>query len=414
MEKKLCKSPQEVIEMVAANVWFAKKYIDDVQFSPEDAARTGINFLKEVIEVAVAEGATTINIPDTVGYSVGREFPDIIGEVKNLLKLESREAVISVHCHNDLGLAVSNTLAGIQAGARQAECCVMGLGERAGNAQLEAVVMAVKTRQDQFSVYTDIDTTKLFKTATLVSFVIGKPISDTLSIVGKNALSHGAGIHQQGVIKDSLTYEIMKPETVGWEGDSLPLVKHSGRKALEERLSVIGYRLSAENLNYFFEKFKLLADHKPCVYNEDLHLLMQECFVEKMADKDKLVKLKRVDYHRVDNTLSATVVLSQNNNLFEASGNGDGPIAAVANAIFKALEGPSFQLGNISMKRFNISKSGGGTEAMGLVNIEIENDTGVAYGRGSDTDVIVAFAKTMVSAINHLLQTPIQENNNDS
>jgi len=194
MEKKLRKSPQEVVEMVASNVWFAKKYIDDVQFSPEDATRTGINFLKEVIEAAIAEGATTINIPDTVGYSVDREFPDIIGEVNNLLKLKNSDAVISVHCHNDLGLAVSNTLAGIKAGARQAECCVMGLGERAGNAQLEAVVMAIKTRQDRFNVYTDIDTTKLFKTASLVSSVIGKPISDTLPVVGGNTFSHGKEI----------------------------------------------------------------------------------------------------------------------------------------------------------------------------------------------------------------------------
>lgn len=411
IEMKLRKSPQQIIDMVATHVQMAKRNTQDVQFSPEDAARTGIDFLKQVVCAAIDAGATTINIPDTVGYSVCGEFPCIVSEIKTLLEQKGSNAVISVHCHNDLGLAVANTLAGIQAGARQAECCVMGLGERAGNAQLEAVVMALNTRKDYFGVYSGIVTPRLCETVRVVSSVIGKPIPDTLPVVGGNAFSHGAGIHQHGMKMDSRTYEIMKPEEVGWLGDSTPLVKHSGRTTLKDRLSALGYDLQPEMLEKIYDKFLALADHKTYVYSDDLHLLMQECFVEAMAGSEKLIKFVRVDYHRVDSALSATVTLSQNDLWFEASGVGDGAIASVGDAILKALEREKLPIGCVRVSRFNISKSAGGIEAVGLVNLKIENDRGVGYGRGSDTDVMVAFAKAMVSAINHLMQTPVQENN---
>ena len=413
MEKKLRKSPQEILDMIAVNIQNAKRFVNDIQFSPEDAARTGIDFLKQVVSAAVDAGATTINIPDTVGYSVCGEFSHIITEIKNLLLQKNSKAIISVHCHNDLGIAIANTLTGIYAGAGQAEGCILGIGERAGNAQLETVLMALKTRQDYFGVQFGVDTKKIYETARLVSSVIGKPIPDNLPVVGGNAFSHGAGIHQHGMKMDSHTYEIMNPEDVGWQGESTPLVKHSGRTTLKDRLSALGYSPDQELLDNVYVKFSVLADHKVFVFNEDLHLLMQECFVEQMSESSQLIKYERVDYHRVKDALSATVTLSQNGCFFEASGVGDGAVASVGEAILNALKRKGLISSYIRVKDFNISKSAGGIEAVGLANLKIENEKGVGYGRGSDTDIMVAFAKAMVSAINHLMQAPVKESNGE-
>jgi len=410
--KKLRKSPEEILVMVDEHVRLAKSCIDDVQFSPEDATRTGIDFLKQVISVAIDAGANIINLPDTVGYSVGVEFPHMVGMVKKFLKRKNSHAVISVHCHNDLDLAVANTLAGIQAGARQFEGCILGIGERAGNAQLEAVVMALKTRCDFFGVQLGVHTKRLYETAHVVSSAIGKPIPDNLPIVGGNAFSHGAGIHQQGMLEDRRTYEIMKPQNVGWHGEATPLTNRSGHAGLENRLCALGYKMKSKTIDAIYPRFKSLADQKTYVYNDDLHLLMQEFFVEQMPESDKLIRYERVDYHRVKNALSATITMSQNDSLFEASGTGDGAVASVGDAIMKALEREKIlPKDSVRVKEFNISKGTGGIEAVGLVNLVLENDRGIGYGRGSDTDVIVAFAKAMVAGINHLLQTPVQENN---
>lgn len=410
MQNKLRKSPAEILDMVAENVSLARKYVSSVEFSPEDAVRTGIDFLKQVVRVAVEAGATTINLPDTVGYSVGDEYPLMICEIKTLLAKLDSPAVISVHCHNDLGLAVANTLAGIRAGAGQVECCVLGIGERAGNAHLSAVLMALKTRQDYYDIDFGVDSRKLCPTARLVSSMIGKPIPDNLPIDGGNAFAHGAGIHQHGMLHDKRTYQIMMPEDVGWEGDSSPLVKHSGKAALGSKLSALGYKLEPENLLEIYEKFLALADHKTYVYAEDLQLLMQEMLLDK-ARSDKLLKYERVDYHRVKDSLSATVTLSQCGEIFEASGAGDGAIASVGDALLKAVSRRGLSIGKIQMKVFNTSKSAGGIEAVGLVNIKLESERGVGYGRGSDVDTIVAFAKAMVSAINHLAEVPVKECN---
>ena len=409
--KKLRKSEAQILEMVHSNIVLARTFVNDVQFSPEDASRTGIDFLRKVVSVAIDAGAHTINIPDTVGYAVANEFGNMVREIVELVEQKGTDTIISVHCHNDWNLAVANTLAGVLAGARQVEGCIMGIGERAGNAQIEAVIMALKTREEVFNVELGIDTTQLYRTAHLLSSIIGKPIPDNLPIVGANAFAHGAGIHYDGVRKDKATYEIMNPEDVGWKGEAAPLVKHSGHAALKDRLALLGYDLSPELLDKIYGKFSQLADQKVVVYDDDLHLLMQECFVEQMQETAKLVRYVRVDYHRVKDALSATVTMAQNGSLFEASGTGDGAVSSVGDAILKALERQSILPENsVCVKAFNTSKSAGGIEAVGLVSLVLENEYGVGYGRGSDTDVIVAFAKAMIAAINHLLQAPVQEN----
>jgi len=413
MEKKLHKSPAQILEMVATKVALAKSLIgNNIEFSPEDAARTGIDFLRQVVHTAIEAGATTINIPDTVGYAVIGEYPYMIGEMVTLAKSIREDIIISVHCHNDLGLAVANSLAGINAGARQVECTVMGIGERAGNAQLEAVVMALKTRQKTFGVDIGINTKQLYLTARLVSSVIGKPISDTLPVIGGNAFAHGAGIHQHGMKADHNTYEIMNATDVGWNGEATPLTKHSGRAALESRLDALGYIGKVQTvMGVLWPKFKALADQKTYIFNEDLYLLMQECMDQEMSDK-KLFKIERVDYFSYDNTRSAMVTLSLGNRKLTASGEGDGAISSVADAIRNACSLMLFGVRNfrdeISWGGYRVLQSVGGDEAMGMVTIQVRGHDGIGYGRGSDTDVVVASAKAMVSAINHLLNNPVK------
>jgi len=410
MEKKLRKSPDEILEMVAQSVALAKKYVDDVEFSPEDAARSGREFLAEVVKAAITAGATTINIPDTVGYSVGREYYNLIKYLREKVP-ELNSVVLSAHCHNDLGLAIANTLSGVEAGIRQLECCVLGIGERAGNAQLEAVVMALRTRSDYYKVQVALDTTELGRTARLVASVIGKPIPDNLSIVGGNVFRHGAGIHADGVLKDRATYEIMRPEDVGWEGESMPLTKHSGKRALKFRLENLGYQVDKEFLERIYKKFTDLADSKIYVYNDDLHLLVQEILTKREAVVTHLIVVRRVDYHRVEDRLSATVTLSQNGIEFEASGSGNGPVASIWDAVVKAVSRQGILKAELELKDFNVGKATGGVEAVGLVTLRVESNGQIGYGRGSDTDIAFAFAKALVAAINHLLQVPVKARN---
>lgn len=407
LREKLHKSPSQILDMVKESIELAKRYVNDVEFSPEDATRTGREFLAEVVKVAIEAGATTINIPDTVGYSVGREYFDLITYLKKQVP-ELNSVVISAHCHNDLGLAVSNTLSAVEAGARQLECCVLGIGERAGNAQLEAVVMALKTRVNYYGIKVDLDTVQLGRTARLVSSIIGKEIPDTLPIVGGNVFAHGAGIHQDGTLKERTTYEIITPENVGWEGESTPLVKHSGRHALRSRLKALGYSLNKEIVDIVYGKFTDLADDKTYVYNKDLHLLVQEVLLERDAKSGHLIMVKRIDYHRVKDELSATVTLSQNGGEFEASGTGDGPVDCVFDSVVKALARNNIDLTNSNLIDFSIGKGPGGSEAIGVVTLQIEKNGDIGYGRGSDTDIVVASVKAVVSAINHLLRVPVR------
>lgn len=415
MESKLRKTSPQILAMIEESVKLAKTYTDDVQFSPEDATRTGLKFLLEAVSVAIGAGATTINIPDTVGYAVPGEFGIVVKAVVDLAHEKNDKVVVSVHCHNDLGLAVANTLAGVEAGAGQVECVVSGLGERAGNAQLEAVVMALKTRADYYGIETGIVTQQLCPVARFFATVIGKPLSDTLPISGGNAFRHGAGIHLHGVKMEKSTYEIMSATDVGWEGDLSPLTNRSGRTALKDRLLALGYTIGDELLSRVYAKVTLLADQKRFVYSEDLHLLMQECFVEDMAIKEKLLRVVRVDYHRVDGAKSATVTLSNNGSLVEASGSGNGPVECIGDAILKVLgrmEYPSSS--SISFSGYTVSQTKGGTKSIGSVSIRAEVADTLGYGRGSDTDTLFATAKAMVSAINHLMQAPVHDENSNA
>jgi len=409
MKNKLRKSPAEILDMIAKNVELAKRYVNDIEFSPEDASRTGKDFLMQAIDVAAQNGALMINIPCTVGYSVGNEYGLLMRRVNKFLEEKHPNVAKSTHCHNDLGQAVKNTLDGLQNGADQAECCVLGIGERAGNAQLETVVMTLKTRFDYYRLMTKIKTEELGPTARLVSSIIGKPIPDNCPIVGANAFSHGAGIHFDGVKKDRRTYEIMKPEDVGWKGESSPLVKHSGRHALKHRLILLGYGLEDSVFEEAYKKFIALADTKKMVHNADLHMLVQELLLTKQAKEANLFVLKRVDYHRVDGKISATVTLLRNGDEFEASGTGSGPNDAVADAVDKILLRHGILKTKTKVKSFNTGKSEGGMEALGVVTLCLENENKLGYGRGSDTDTIVACAKAYVSAINHLLQCPVEQ-----
>lgn len=407
MKNKLHRSPDQILEMAAQSVRLARQYVDDVEFSPEDAARSGRDFLATVVREAIAAGATTINIPDTVGYSVAREYYDLIRFLRERIP-ELNSVVLSAHCHNDLGLAVANTLFAVEAGVRQLECCVLGIGERAGNAQLEAVVMALKTRADHYGVEITLNTRRLGSVARLVASVIGKHIPDTLPVVGGNVFSHASGIHRDGVLKDQRTYEIMNPEEVGWEGDPAPLTKHSGRHALEKRLKDLGYAFDQQLLQDFYSQFCVVADSKTFVYNDDLHWIWQQVSIAAKVRVENLIKIARVDYHRVGDQLSASVVLSLGESEFEASGSGDGPVASVWDAITKALYLQKLMLQKMELKDFHIGKSSGGVEALGLVTLRVESDGNVGYGRGSDTDIVLAFAKALLSAINHLMQAPLR------
>lgn len=401
MEKKLRKSPQEILEMVHQSISLAKRNIGDIQFSPEDAGRTGRQFLKEVSRVAIEAGATTINIPDTVGYNIGKEYYELI---KFLRKEICDSIVISAHCHNDLGFAVSNTLDAVEAGARQVEGCMLGIGERAGNAQLEAVAMALKTRADYYGLGSNIKTREIGKTARMISNIIGKQIPDNLPIVGSNVFAHSAGIHQHGVLGDKKTYEIMSSADVGWEGESTPLTKHSGKHALSKRLKSMGYDFSLSIEKSIYGKMTELADSKAYVYNKDLHLIVQEVLVESEAKKDHLLVVEEIGYCRSKDGMSAKVSVSRNGSILIAEGSGDGPVASIWDAILRAVDLPSLEL-----KDFNIIKSTGGVEAVGLVNITVENEDCIGYGRGSDTDIVLASAKAMVKAINHLLHSPVKK-----
>ncbi len=409
MAKKLRKSPGRILEMISQKVSRAASLVNEVEFSPEDASRTGADFLLRSVETAIESGASVINLPDTVGYSVGSEYAGLIRKVKESVVDNYSGVMISVHCHNDLGVATANTLAGLEAGARQAEVCLMGIGERAGNAQLEAVVMALKTRADYYGLSTGVRTQEICRAVRVLSSAIDKPVPDNLPVAGANALAHSAGIHQHGVLSDPTTYEVISRKDIGWEGETAPLSKHSGRHALKDHLRKMGYELEEEEFSLLSAKFEDLADSKKIVYNSDLRLLVQEVLTEKKAQKGHLVTIEKINYSRADDVLSAEIFLSQNSNSFEGRGSGDGPVSSAWNAVVDAIgKAPGFQIPNLRLKDFNVGKAAGGIEAMGLVALTIESNGHISYGRGGDTDIVFAFVRAMVAAVNHLLEVPMK------
>jgi 2-isopropylmalate synthase len=391
---QLKKSQEDVLELARNMVARAKKYLDDVEFSPMDATRTDPKFLYQILEAVIDAGATTVNIPDTVGYSIPSEYGRLIeGIIKNVPNIS--KSIISVHCHNDLGLGVANSLEAIRKGARQVECTVNGIGERAGNAALEEIVMALKTRNDLYLLSTNIDTSQIFKTSRLVSELTGFVVQRNKSIVGSNAFRHQSGIHQDGVIKKADTYEIIDPKTVGVPSSALVLGKLSGRHAFKERLLELGYSLDEAALAHAFKAFKELADKKKDVTDRDIRSVIGE----ELRTASEVYHLEHVGVSCGNHSIpTATVRLTgPNKEILEDAALGTGPVDAVYKAINRIVRVPNI------LTEFTISSITEGIDAIGEVLIRIESD-GITYsGRGADTDIIVASAKAYMNALNRLL-----------
>jgi 2-isopropylmalate synthase len=394
MQMKLRMTPEQVFEQAVKAVRKARAYTDDVEFSPEDAGRSEPDFLCRLLEAVIAAGATTVNIPDTVGYTMPWQFGSLIGSLIERVP-NSDKAVWSVHCHNDLGLAVANSLASVMHGARQVECTINGLGERAGNASLEEIVMAVKTRKDVFPCTTRIDTTQILAASKLVSGITGFPVQPNKAIVGANAFSHESGIHQDGVLKHRETYEIMRAEDVGWNANTITLGKLSGRNAFKTRLGELGVDLgSDEALNNAFAKFKELADKKGQVFDEDLHALVSDETVTPEHEHYRLITLKVVS--ETGTVPSARVAMASGDAVLHAETGGDGPV----DAVFKAIE--RMVSSNAKLMLYSVNAITTGTDAQGEVTVRLERNGRIVNGNGADTDIIVASAKAYLNALNKL------------
>ncbi len=396
VEKKLKMSYDAVIDVAVDSVKLARNYTDDVEFSAEDATRSDWDYLCTIYEKVINAGATTINVPDTVGYTTPQEYYELIQYLKNKVP-NIDKANISVHCHNDLGMAVANSLSAVLAGANQVECTINGLGERAGNAALEEIVMALKTRNDFYKdCYTEINTEEIHRTSRMVSKLTGIHIQRNKAIVGINAFAHEAGIHQDGVIKEKQTYEIMKPKDVGIETNNFVLGKHSGKHGLEKRLKELGYDLDKEKLLDVFNDFKKLADKKKEIYDEDLRSIIEEKF-KVVPQIYKLVSLQVVSGSNTSPT--ATIKLVKNEEEFQDAALGDGPV----DATFKSLERITYVKGKLL--RYDIQALTEGKDAIGEVIVKVyfsDIDKNI-LGRGTSTDIIEASAKAYLDAINKAL-----------
>jgi 2-isopropylmalate synthase len=395
MEKKLRMTAEQVLEQATLSVRYARNACQDVEFSPEDASRSEPDFLCRVLEAVIKEGATTINIPDTVGYAVPQQFGEFIRRLREKIP-NSDKAVWSVHCHNDLGMAVANSLAAVMiGGARQIECTINGLGERAGNTSLEEVVMAVRTRSDFFHLGTRLDTTQIVPTSRLVSQITGFVVQPNKAVVGANAFAHASGIHQDGVIKARQTYEIMTAEDVGWSTNKIVLGKLSGRSAFKQRLKEIGIELDSEDAyNKAFQRFKDLADKKADIFDEDLQALVAQEAGAATEEHWALVTMNQAS--GMGERPHATVVLSEAGKERKAEAQGDGPV----DATFKAIE--SVAKSGAELLLYSVNAVTQGTESQGEVTVRLAKGGRVVNGIGADTDVIVASAKAYVSALNRL------------
>jgi 2-isopropylmalate synthase len=389
---KLKMTREEVVESAVAAVKFARTFTENVEFSAEDASRTDPDFLCQVFEAVIDAGAKTVNLPDTVGYAIPEEFGNLVKYViDNTPNMD--KAVLSVHCHNDLGLATANTLAAIKAGARQAEVTINGIGERAGNTSLEELVMAINTRPTYAAVTTGIQTKHIYQISRLVSMITGMMIQPNKAIVGANAFAHEAGIHQDGVLKNPMTYEIMKPETIGLNTNKMVMGKHSGKHALLKHIKNMGYDLSDDELKVVFKKFKDLADKKKTVMDEDLEALVNQ---EVLRTSD----IYSITYLQVTSGTTvlpmATVKMLMNGQEVVGTGSGNGPIDAAFNAVAKLTKTKS------QLLRFTVSALTGGTDAQGEVTVRLKEDECIALGRGSDPDIITASAYAYVNGLNRL------------
>jgi len=393
MKWKLQMEPEKVYQMVISSVTRARNYTDDVEWSCEDGTRTEHDFLCRCIEAAIKAGATTINIPDTVGYTVPDEYYALLKMVRERVP-NSNKARFSVHCHNDLGMAVANSLAGVRAGARQIECAVNGIGERAGNASLEEVVMAIKVRNDAMPFVTGIDTTLLTRASKLVSAVTSFPVQYNKAIVGRNAFAHESGIHQDGMLKNTQTYEIMQPEDVGVKQTSLIMGKHSGRHAFVHKLEELGYHLAGNQMEDAFARFKALADRKKHVYDEDIEALVDE-EIATAQDRIKLVSLSVIAGTR--GPQRATMKLDIDGRVLTEEAEGNGPVDATFNAI-KALVPHE-----ATLELYQVHAVTEGTDAQAEVSVRLAEAGKSVTAKGADPDTLVASAKAYLAALNRLM-----------
>ena len=393
MKHKLQMEPEDVLQAVIDSVTFARNLVDDVEWSCEDGTRTEIDFMCRCVEAAIKAGATTINVPDTVGYSMPAEYASLFTQLRNRVP-NINKAILSTHCHNDLGLAVANSLAGVQAGARQVECTINGLGERAGNAAMEEVVMALKTRHDLMPYDTGIVTEDIMRASRLVSTITGFTVQNNKAIVGANAFAHESGIHQDGMLKNAQTYEIMTPESVGLKKSSLVLGKHSGRHAFKEKLKDLGYELGENAFEDTFRRFKDLADKKKQVYEEDIVALVDDEIL-RGKDRIKFVSLQVVCGSKGPQT--AELELEIDGEVRGIKATGDGPVDAVFNAIRDLFPHETV------LQLFQVHAVTQGTDAQAEVTVRLEENGRTVNGQGADTDTLVAAAKAYVHALNKLL-----------
>jgi 2-isopropylmalate synthase len=394
MEKKLRMQPNDVLAQAVAAVKMARKFTDNVEFSPEDAGRSEIDFLCRVIEAVIDAGATTINIPDTVGYNIPHQFGELIRTLIERIP-NSDKAIFSVHCHNDLGLAVGNSLSAVLNGARQVECTVNGLGERAGNASLEEVVMAVRTRQDIFACNTTLDTTQIVPCSKLVSGITGFPVQPNKAIVGANAFAHESGIHQDGILKSRETYEIMRAQDVGWSDNRMVLGKHSGRNAFKSRLKELGIDFDTEqDLNEAFSRFKDLADKKHEIFDEDLRALVADTNWATENEHFKLVSLRVCS--ETGEIPMANMVLDIGGDEVTTNASGGGPV----DAAFRAIE--SVVNSETQLLLYSVNNITSGTDAQGEVTVRLEKSGRIVSGQGADTDIVIASVNAYINALNKL------------
>lgn len=401
MREKLRMSPDEVVEQAVHAVKRARNYTDNVEFSPEDAGRSDTDFLCRVLEAVIDAGATTLNIPDTVGYNLPHRFGSLIGELIERIP-NSDKAVFSVHCHNDLGLAVANSLSAVLHGARQVECTINGLGERAGNASLEEVVMTVRTRQDVFECDTNLDTTEIMNCSRMVSTITGFPVQPNKAIVGANAFAHESGIHQDGVLKSRETYEIMRAEDVGWHANKMVLGKHSGRNAFKTRLQELGVNFENDiELNEAFQSFKVLADKKHEIHDEDLIALMSQNETDKSAERIKLVNLSGEIGFGNEPKVSVTLSIDGKEQTAEASAGG------VVDSVYSAIE--SLVDSGCHLELYSVNNITDGIDAQGEVSVRIDKAGRLIHGQGADTDIVIASAKAYINALNKAMNNTIRK-----
>jgi 2-isopropylmalate synthase len=386
------KNKEEILKLAVKAVKRAKKYTDNVEFSAMDATRSDWDYLCKVFAAVIEAGATTLNVPDTVGYTVPDEFGNLIHYIKTNVPNISK-AIISVHCHNDLGLAVANSIAAIRNGARQVECTINGIGERAGNASLEEIAMILRTRKDSFAIDTRIKTEKIYPTSRLITSITGVPVQPNKAIVGANAFAHESGIHQDGLLKSKITYEIMTPESVGIPKSSLVLGKHSGRHAFRERIIEMGYSLEDKELNLAFKRFKTLSDMKKDIYNEDIEMIIMD-EIYKIPEKYKLVYLNVTCGKSTIPT--ATVKVDIDGTIYQDVDVGDGPVDATYKIIKRMVKT------NSKLLKFSINSITRDMDAQGEVFVKLEEKGYIVIGKGADTDIIVASAKAYINALNKL------------